>query len=78
VPQGGVVPGDVSQTAATVKMPGGAVDPNAPTVKAAGGGEEKCQPGYTRNKAGACVPFGTPGINETLMRWHKLAGIIKG
>jgi len=41
-------------------------------------GEEKCQPGYTRNKAGACVPFGTPGINETLTRWHKLAGIIKG
>ena len=24
-------------------------------------GEEKCQPGYTRNAAGACVPFGTPG-----------------
>jgi hypothetical protein len=45
---------------------------------AAGGAEEKCEPGYTRNKQGACVPFGTPGINEALARWHKLAGIIKG
>ena len=40
--------------------------------------EEECQPGYTRNKAGSCVPFGTPGINEVLIRWQKLAGIIKG
>ncbi len=78
VPQGGVVPGDVSQTAATVKMPGGAVDPNAPTVKAAAAGEEdeeeealtvkKSQAGYKQ------------AVQEQalLERWHKLAGIIKG
>lgn len=40
--------------------------------------QEKCPAGQTRNKKGACVPFGSPGINETLRRWQQLAGILKG
>ena len=59
VPQGGETPpgkpdAPTDQTddmGKTDVSPGGEAAP----------GEEKCQPGYTRNAAGACVPFGTPG-----------------
>jgi len=62
-PGGGGSPEDAQ------KPLGGGEDPQKPLggseetsngVTPAAAAEKKCDPGYTRNSAGACVPFGTP------------------
>jgi hypothetical protein len=58
-------------------------------ARAGGDAAKKCNPGYTLNSQGACVPFGTTdpgstsasgakGMTETTHRWQQLAGILKG